>query len=286
MTNIKAAGLLSVPQELRDRVYELLLVSDKCINISNFSDRGKLPPQTLSLWPAVLSTCRQVHHEAIGFLYRCNTFNITIPMHVHHALRRAEVSRALRSAALHVAAEDDPPEPEIWSPALRVAYFHPGLSRVRRLIIEISQDVPRAPHWQAGDIRVDHTMTDLCNALEQTSNLTCLVLRSHGCAPREAWVDAAGGDRQFARGLETLMWQYHEWHFERALLAAKRCGATLWLNSNPLDDRIILDGSATFWQSIRSVEHDNACATRTVPLQISRCKQISQILLSGQLDRS
>lgn len=286
MTDFEAAGLLSIPQELRDRVYELLLVSDKCIDISNFSDRGKVLPQNVSLWPAVLSTCRQIHREAIGFLYRRNTFYITIPMHVHHALRRAEVTRALRSAAIPVAAEDDPPEPETWASTLRMAYIHPGLSRVTRLIIEISQDVPKAPHWQEGDIRVDHTMTDLCNALEQTSNLACLVLRSHGCAPQEAWVDAAGGDRQFARGLETLMWQYHEWHFERAWLAARRCGAMLWLNSNPLDDRIILDGSATFWQSIRSVEHDDRCTTRTVPLQISRCRQLSQILLSGPLDRS
>lgn len=279
-------SLLSIPRELRDRIYEILLVSDRCISVANFVDNQDLPSQGLGLWPAVLGTCRQIHDEAAGFLYRSNTFYTTINMHLHHALRRIEVSRALGHIPL--APEDDPPEPEVQCSAVRPSYGHPGRSRIRRLVVELSQHVPKSPHWNEGEVRVDHAMNDLCNAFEGVSNLSCLTIRSHGCAPHEAWIDAAGGDWHFARQLDTLMWQYHEWHFERALLAANRCAETMWLQSVGAQDRVMLDGPPMFWHTLRAASareslQGNLQVTRHPPTQVSRSRQAARLLSDDSL---
>ncbi|MCJ1466910.1 hypothetical protein MMC07_005532 [Pseudocyphellaria aurata] len=85
-------GFLSLPAELRNMVYRLLLVSDKPLGneVCNEVPRGVRPAwwayfRQYDLQPAILRTCRQVHREARSILDGENTVGIHIyGSEVHH----------------------------------------------------------------------------------------------------------------------------------------------------------------------------------------------------------
>ena len=70
--NIPETSLLSLPPEVRVKIYRDLLRSDSWICMK----RGQPPGQgTLNgLHPAILATCRLIHNEAVVMLYEENSF--------------------------------------------------------------------------------------------------------------------------------------------------------------------------------------------------------------------
>jgi hypothetical protein len=60
--------LLTLPAELRNQIWQLVVVSDVPLAIV-----GSSPEQ-----PGLTRACRQTRNEALGFFYRKNTFNCTI----------------------------------------------------------------------------------------------------------------------------------------------------------------------------------------------------------------
>ena len=233
-------------------IYEYALVSEQPISILNFAKLRDthLPHQQQELSPALLATNHQICSEATGVLYGLNTFKATVHMHLHQALRRHEVQKAL--ATLRLPADTDLPEPEVICLTDRPQYEHSAIKRIRRFEVRLEQVIPDRPHWQDGNINVDHAMQDLCKAFIELGNLDLLILSSGGCAPFPAWLPAADDRVNFASGLEALMWQYHEWHFERALLAATKRKPFLWLSSTAEEDRIDLHHDSKFYPDIRA----------------------------------
>lgn len=74
----RTPGFLSLPAELRNAIYALLLTAPAHVKQSRrIATRGLcsdyvLPP--LDLCPALLRTCRQIHDEAASILYGANQF--------------------------------------------------------------------------------------------------------------------------------------------------------------------------------------------------------------------
>ena len=267
--------LLALPLELRRKIYEYTLIAGDAISILQFAqDRTSLVAKTsYSLSPAVLATCWRVHDEAAPILYGSNTFYADVHMRLHQALRRCEVQKALS----HLLVDDDLPEPEVTLPATRPVYHCSYIDHIRRLEIRLTQVISDQPHYSEGGIAIDHTMHDLCETFVQGRSLDLLILTSSGCASAHCWLEAAGGCRNLARGLETLMWYYHEWHFERALLAISRSNAILWLNSDQRKDRIVETGQPVFHQPIRALlrtDKLNARVTRAVSARLERAVQL------------
>jgi len=64
--------LLSIPSELRNRIYGYALLEPKGITIS---------PGNTQQQPAILRTCRQIRREAIGIYYSDNNFRVTVCWH-------------------------------------------------------------------------------------------------------------------------------------------------------------------------------------------------------------
>ena len=71
MADKAAPHLLSIPHELRNRIYNEVLVSDNAIVISK---RARTPYYQ----PALLRTCRQIRSEAISLFYSLNQFPATL----------------------------------------------------------------------------------------------------------------------------------------------------------------------------------------------------------------
>jgi hypothetical protein len=67
-----AASLLSIAPELRNHIYEYLLVDYKPIKIASGDAGGQIVDFIGSA--AIIRTCRQIYHEAVGVLYSRNTF--------------------------------------------------------------------------------------------------------------------------------------------------------------------------------------------------------------------
>ena len=69
-----------LPAEIRNHIYELLLVATEPIDILSLTcpKSFQRPSQALRLSPAMLCVCQQIYHEAGGILYGMNTFAITI----------------------------------------------------------------------------------------------------------------------------------------------------------------------------------------------------------------
>lgn len=63
------SSLLSLPSELRNTIYELVLVSEKRIKIYDKANKDCRPP-------AVLQACHQLRHEAGAIYYGGNIFKI------------------------------------------------------------------------------------------------------------------------------------------------------------------------------------------------------------------
>ncbi|KAI4673989.1 uncharacterized protein J4E88_008456 [Alternaria novae-zelandiae] len=79
-------SLLTIAPELRNQIYEYLLVDPDPITIENTTvDYTKtkaakgIPTSVQS--PAVIRTCRQIYHEAVGLLYSRNAFRFNYNLH-------------------------------------------------------------------------------------------------------------------------------------------------------------------------------------------------------------
>lgn len=246
-------GLMQLPRELRDHIYQFALVSCQEISLLNFAEdhRYFLPQQQLGISPNILRACRQIYCEALSILYASNTFYVKIDLHLHQALRRIQMREAL--SWLPILDECDPPAPEVHCIHNRPSYSHPQVNLIRQLIIQLDHVIPHRPHWYDEEMSISRALTDVCATFVEDASLRLLVVRSKGVVRHESWLPAAAGDTRFAQSLEALMWQYHEWHFERAALAAARAGCFLFLDGDATNDRISQDGPAIFFDSIRAV---------------------------------
>ena len=69
MTGHTKPHLLKIPLELRNRIYESTVISNKRIDISAPWNKEQ---------PGLLRTCRQVRNEALGIYYNDNNFSFTV----------------------------------------------------------------------------------------------------------------------------------------------------------------------------------------------------------------
>jgi len=268
--------LLALPRELRDRIYELALVSTVPISVLNFAEHQKhhLPKQEHGLSPALLSVNHQLYNEGVDVLYGLNTFQAEVRMQLHQALRRREVHQALE--ILRLPPDVELPEPEVICLTDRPQYNHPAISRIKRFEIRLAQVIPEQPHWHDGGVNVDHAMHDLCKAFVESGTLGLFILTTHGCASKDRWLAAAGQRLDFAGGIGDLMWWYHEWHFERALLAASAQDGVFWLNSREDCDRIS-EGGSVFHPCMRNASQGKGMkfpALRHLPPHMLRTGQL------------
>ncbi|KAH6852986.1 hypothetical protein BKA58DRAFT_450298 [Alternaria rosae] len=74
ISNPAATSLLTIPAELRNQIYEYVLVDDRPIVIVDNADDSAIKTSSFSGSPAIIQTCRQIYHEAIGVLYCQNVF--------------------------------------------------------------------------------------------------------------------------------------------------------------------------------------------------------------------
>lgn len=77
-------GFLSLPPEVRNIIYRLLLVRQGAVDKRGRTFWSASKPQ---LSTQLLRTCRRIHHEAITILYGENTFKITISDASHSCTR-------------------------------------------------------------------------------------------------------------------------------------------------------------------------------------------------------
>lgn len=81
--DLGAASLLGVPSELRNQIYEYLLVDPQSVTIGA-ELHGDDTVSTVSDFAgssAIIHTCRQIYHEALGILYGQNVFRFQWSVH-------------------------------------------------------------------------------------------------------------------------------------------------------------------------------------------------------------
>ncbi|KAK4953467.1 hypothetical protein LTR66_013652 [Elasticomyces elasticus] len=118
-TTTTTSPFLSLPSELRNQIYTLVLHSPHIPQLRRLSSRSYcsdyvLPP--LSLSPSLLSVCRQTHKEATPMLYGLNAFGAhpslltSLPFLVTAAkpVRCPAVASLIRKWYLHVRLDTDP----------------------------------------------------------------------------------------------------------------------------------------------------------------------------------
>ena len=73
-------GLLSLPRELRDQIYEECLLVSGVVSLLNLrTEESYRPvPQSLGITPKILRSCRQVYEEASAILYGSNIFCLDV----------------------------------------------------------------------------------------------------------------------------------------------------------------------------------------------------------------
>ncbi|KAI4640425.1 hypothetical protein J4E93_008631 [Alternaria ventricosa] len=82
-SNPAATSLLTIPAEIRNQIYEYVLVDDRPIVIVDNADDSAIKTSSFSGSPAIIQTCRQIYHEAIGVLYGQNVFRFEYRILVH-----------------------------------------------------------------------------------------------------------------------------------------------------------------------------------------------------------
>ncbi|KAI4957949.1 hypothetical protein J4E86_005089 [Alternaria arbusti] len=84
-SNPAATSLLTIPAEIRNQIYEYVLVDDRPIVIVDNADDSVIKTSSFSGSPAIIQTCRQIYHEAIGVLYGQNVFRFDYRiLHLQH----------------------------------------------------------------------------------------------------------------------------------------------------------------------------------------------------------
>jgi len=273
--NDRRAGLSDLPRELRDIIYELALVASAPISILNLTSPTRLflPTRNLGLTPALLVTSRAVYAEAVCVLYGNNIFRATLELTLRCAQRFHEAHAALRS--LHLPSDFDPPALAFGAFASRSQYTHPNIKFVRRLELKIEVSRPDRPHWCeppfVGARQTTHDLADICRVFIEHGQLDLCVFSTEGCGGVSEWMPAAADITLFAQALHTTISSFHEWHFERVLLAAARQTGYLWINDGHLPGSVNLAKPA-FHKNLRTLTDMNkgrnmrpSIVTRTLP---------------------
>ncbi|KAI4920911.1 hypothetical protein J4E85_009026 [Alternaria conjuncta] len=73
-SNQTETSLLSIPAELRNEIYQYILVDDAPVVIVDKANNSVIKASGFAGNAAILQTCRQIYHEAIGVLYGQNVF--------------------------------------------------------------------------------------------------------------------------------------------------------------------------------------------------------------------
>lgn len=233
-TRAPRVGFLDLPRELRDCIYEQALVADCPISVLNLTTtwRHHVPRQTLRLTPALLLVSRTLHTEGTDFLYGHNAFFIEIELTLKDAQQRYEISKTLRS--MHLPPDLEPLEPDVVCTSDRPMYSHPRLACVKSLEVKIRPKYPTIPTWREPfsqfPARTDHRFADLCRFLVEKGDLDLLIVHTEGYGLISDWNTAAAYIPEFARHMHLVMMYYHEWHIERALLAAARRQCAFWID--------------------------------------------------------
>lgn len=165
----KSTGLLDLPRELRDMIYDYALVSAHSVSVLNLTVdfRHHLPKQRLGMTPSLLVASKFVYAEALGVLYGNNVFQAELYLEVQQAQRWHEITHAMRF--LNLPPDFTPPEPDVVCLTDRPQYSHPRLRSIRRLEVILSTVFPKRPHWQQQPrqirSRIDYRFMDICRAL-------------------------------------------------------------------------------------------------------------------------
>jgi hypothetical protein len=281
------AGFFSLPRELRDVIYELALVASVPISILNLTDpkQSPLPTQILGLTPALLATSKALYLETIFVLYGSNIFQATFALTLRCAQRFHEAHAAL--ASLHLPSDFDPPALAFGAFAAKSQYTHPNVRFVRQIELKFGIARPDHPYWYEppfiGAHQTTHDLADICRGFIEYGHLDLCVFSSEGCGSASEWMPAAANVTLFAQALHATVLSFHEWHFERVLLAAARQTGIHWINDDNLPDAVNL-AKATFHKNLRTLTNMNRKAltrsstvSRTLPRRFRKVSSICEM---------
>lgn len=121
---MEISNLNKLSAELRNAIYELVLVQDKPLVVC----RKHLTPELTAVQPALTRVCRQIREETLGMFYHGNTFVMevisvfdTIPYNCMTNERIEEVAAWLR--CMHQEHLDSIKEPGLVISTLEMVYF-------------------------------------------------------------------------------------------------------------------------------------------------------------------
>lgn len=284
-------GFLDLPQELRDCIYEQALVADRPVSVLNLTTtwRHHVPLQTLRLTPSLLLVSRAVHSEGMAFLYGQNTFFIEIELTLKDAQQRYEISKTLRS--MRLSPDLEALEPDVVCTSDRPLYSHPRLSCIKSLEVNLRPKFPLRPAWREPILHIpaqtDHRFADICRLLVEKGGLDLLVVSTEGYGQISDWNAAAAYIPEFAKHMHLVMSYYHEWHVERALLAAARRQCAFWIHEKPksvvqqLHQPVLHTGLTALTNAIRPVP--TGTPSQTVANLPKRYPPLGRLRASSQL---
>lgn len=250
-------GFLDLPRELRDLVYGYALVAEKPISIYNFTStrHHHVPTQTLLLAPALLAVSRTLHAEGVPILYGLNTFCISLRLDLDHAQHRYIVDNALRT--LRLPPDFEGPIPDVVCVTDRPRYLHPRLGSVKRLEVKLETKIPtRSPLRQSSASEptwADHRFADVCRFLVERGSLDLLIVTTAGYGQLSDWKAAGRLKPEIARHMQMTMSYFHEWHLERARLAAQRRRCALWIHDKNSNQIRQLQNTPVFHTELRAL---------------------------------
>lgn len=285
-STFRQTGFLDLPRELRDLVYEYALVAWEPISIYNFTSirYHYVPTQTLHLSPALLAVSRTLHAEGAPVLYGLNTFYIFLRMDLDHAQHRLAVDDALRT--LRLPPDFDGPIPDVVCVTDRPRYVHPCLGSIKRLEIKLETKIPtKTPLRQssAGNLSwADHRFVDVCRFLVERGSLDLLILTTAGYGQLSDWQAAGHFNPELARHMHLMMSYFHEWHLERARLAAQRRHCALWIHDKDSNQVRQLENTPIFHTELRAL----AYASSSVKPPSSAKQPSTHFFKTGQLRKS
>lgn len=229
-----STGFFDLPREIRDQIYHYALVTNNPISVLNLTTTRchHIPSQALGISPALLAVSKRVHGETIDVLYGLNTFYFSLDLDLAQAQQRHRISHALNT--LRLSPDFEPPIPDVVCVTDRPRYLHPRLISVKRLELELNVVIPSRPPWREplthGVAWTDYRFGDICRFLVERGRLELLVLTTAGCGEITDWHAAGAQIEGFAKHMHLTMSFFHEWHLERALLAAQRQRCAFWVH--------------------------------------------------------
>lgn len=174
---------------------------------------------------ALLAVSKTLHREASKVLYGLNTYQARIELDIDQAIDHQRVQEAIK--LLRLRPNFDPPE----SGDLRDRYIHPDTKLIRRLEVQLRPKVAEGPHRYGQyppPARSD--ISEIYSVFIKHCRLDLCIFSTRGFGSTEDWLPAALFNEDHAVDLLLAMWSFHEWHFEKVLLAAASSTGTIWVN--------------------------------------------------------